>query len=108
MDYSNLVVPQEVVENWQRTVDLIAELAHIPAALIMRVHECQIEVFARSSNQDNPYHPQEMADLGTGLYCETVINTQSPLLVPNALKDPNMGPQPGYPTWNDLLFWPAA
>ncbi|WP_370280257.1 EAL domain-containing protein [Pontibacterium sp.] len=97
MDYSNLVVPQEVVENWQRTVDLIAELAHIPAALIMRVHECQIEVFARSSNQDNPYRPQEMADLGTGLYCETVINSQSSLLVPNALKDPKWDHNPDLP-----------
>lgn len=97
MDYANLVVPQEVVENWQRTVDLIAELAHIPAALIMRVHERQIEVFARSSNQDNPYHPQEMANLGTGLYCETVINNQSPLLVPNALKDPKWNHNPDLP-----------
>lgn len=97
MDYSNLVVPQEVVENWQRTVDLIAELAHIPAALIMRVHECQIEVFTRSSNEDNPYPPQEMADLGTGLYCETVINSQSPLLVPNALKDPKWDHNPDLP-----------
>ncbi|MDI3324187.1 EAL domain-containing protein [Pontibacterium granulatum] len=97
MDYSNLVVPQEVVENWQRTVDLIAELAHIPAALIMRVHECQIEVFARSSNQDNPYNPQERANLGTGLYCETVINSQSPLLVPNALNDPQWDHNPDLP-----------
>lgn len=94
MDHSDLVVSQDVVENWQRTVDLIAELADIPAALIMRVHEHQIEVFARSSNQDNPYHPQEMADLGTGLYCETVIDRQAPLLVPNAHEDPEWDQNP--------------
>jgi hypothetical protein len=34
----DLTVPGTVLETWQVTTDLIADLVHVPAALIMRVH----------------------------------------------------------------------
>lgn len=90
-------VPKNVFENWQVTLDLLAEMAGIPSALIMRVHKHEIEVFVASHSPGNVYHPGEKASLDTGLYCETVMSTQKKLLVPNALKDPNWAHNPDIP-----------
>jgi PAS domain S-box-containing protein len=84
----DLQVPEDVLANWQITADLLAEIAGIPAALIMRVHESEIEVFVSSHSSGNVYHSGERAPLNLGLYCETVMSSQRKLLVPNALKDP--------------------
>ena len=58
---------------WQKVVDLMAECLHVPAGLVMRVHQDEIEVLVRSSNPENVYHVGERAELNTGLYCETVM-----------------------------------
>src|SRR6056297_1148978 len=79
-------IPDGIVQKWQRTVDLLAELLDVPAALIMRVDPPYIEVFRASSNENNPYRVGEKDKL-EGLYCETVIKTDDKLLIPNALND---------------------
>ncbi|MDK1119574.1 MAG: GGDEF domain-containing protein, partial [Anaerolineae bacterium] len=59
----------------------------IPTGLIMRINKEDIEVFVSSNNDKNPYTVGDKEHLlGSGLYCETVINKQAKLLVPNALK----------------------
>lgn len=86
--YEKKDVPQEYLERWQQSADLVASAVQVPAALVMRVWPEQIEVLISSLGDDNPYEEHEKADLGTGLYCETVMATREPLLVPNALGDP--------------------
>ncbi|MBO9542008.1 GAF domain-containing protein [bacterium] len=81
-------IPPAYLAKWQKTLDILAELFEVPAALIMRVWPEQIEVLLASLGESNPYEEHEKAELGTGLYCETVMATRSPLLVPNALADP--------------------
>jgi PAS domain S-box-containing protein len=80
-------VPSEIVRKWQEIVDLLAELIHVPSALIMRVEPPNIKVFVSSESKGNPYEPNELASLNTGLYCETVMNTRQQLLVPDAVND---------------------
>ncbi len=83
-----LDIPDKVLEKWQTIIDIIAELVGIPAALIMRLVKSDIEVFVSSKTPENPYHPGDNEHfLGSGLYCETVVNTDKKLLIPNALKD---------------------
>ena len=82
----DIKIPKGIVEKWQRTVNLLADLLDVPAALIMRVDPPNIEVFRASSNENNPYQVGEKDKLD-GLYCETVINNDEKLLIPNALKD---------------------
>jgi GAF domain-containing protein len=73
---------------WQNIVDIMAELLAVPAGLIMRYQGDEIEVLVASASPGNPYHPGEKEYLpGSGLYCETVINTRRMLMVPNALQD---------------------
>jgi PAS domain S-box-containing protein len=80
-------VPSEIVLRWQEIVDLLAEIMHVPSALIMRVEPPHIKVFVSSESKGNPYEPNELAPLNTGLYCETVMKTRLPLLVADALRD---------------------
>lgn len=98
-------------QKWQEVIDLMAKILDVPAGLIMKVHSEQIEVFLTSNSKNNPYELGEMANLKSGLYCEMVMATRKPLLVPNALKDINWMNNPdiklnmtyylGYP-----LIWP--
>ena len=81
-------IPQETVDKWQGIVDLIARLAPVPAALIMRVEPPEIAVFSASVSPGNPYRAGERARLDTGLYCETVMRQRKMLLIPDAQADP--------------------
>ena len=81
-------IPKNTLNKWQKIVDIMADLIDIPAALIMRLVESDIEVFVSSRSDGNPYHPGDHEHfLGSGLYCETVINTNDKLLIPCALTD---------------------
>ncbi len=66
----------------------MAELIDIPAGLIMRIAGSDIVVFLTSRTEENPYKSGEKEHfLGSRLYCETVINSNNKLLIPNALQD---------------------
>jgi formate hydrogenlyase transcriptional activator len=80
-------IPSEVLLKWQEIVNVLAEVMHVPAALVMRVEPPNIKVFVSSESTGNPYGHGELASLNTGLYCETVMRTRQPLLVPDALAD---------------------
>ena len=104
-------VPDQILDQWQGIVDLMATICRVPAGLIMKAHPSEIEVLVSAQVQDNPYKPGERASLNTGLYCETVMSSKESLLVPNSLKDSNWDHNPdiplgmicymGYP-----LLWP--
>ena len=107
----DIEVPEVLIENWQITADLLAEIAGAPAALIMRVHAHDIEVFVSSHSPGNVYHHGERAPLNAGLYCETVLGTRRRLLVPDARKDPDWDHNPdlelGMISYSGLpIAWP--
>ena len=80
----SIEVPPEIVRKWQEFVNLLAEIMHVPSASIMRVDPPHIKVFVSSTSEGNPCEP---GALDTGPYCETVMKTGQPLLVPNALEN---------------------
>lgn len=105
-------VPNDIQTNWQEIINIMAQLFEVPAALIMRLRETDIEVFLSSKSEGNPYHPGDKEHFeGSGLYCETVINSRDKLLVPDALADEHWEDNPdvklnmisylGFP-----IFWP--
>lgn len=88
IDRDAVVVPNKTRSVWQEIVNILADLLSIPAGLIMQLQGPRIQVFAASESAGNPYHPGDSEVFeGSGLYCETVVNTQDRLLVPNALQD---------------------
>ncbi len=83
-----MLISGDSIKTWQEIVDIIAEIADIPACLIMRFEDPYIEVMVSSKSDKNPYITGEKELLeGSGLYCETVVKTGKKLLVPNALED---------------------
>src|ERR1700724_428422 len=57
---------------------------HVPSASIMRVDPPYIKVFVSSTSEGNPCEP---GALDTGPYCETVMKTGQPLLIPDAIEN---------------------
>lgn len=85
-----LRVDKDTLSGWQQIVDLLAEISDVPAALIMRVVNEDIEVFVSSQVEGNPYRVGEKENLlGSGLYCEHVIKTRAALHIRDARLDEN-------------------
>src|ERR1700726_4015064 len=80
----SIEVPSEIFRKWQEIVNLLAEIMHVPSASIMRVDPPHIKVFVSSTSEENPCEP---GALDTGPYCETVMKTGQPLLIPDALEN---------------------
>src|SRR6476661_2079507 len=80
----SIEVPSEIMRKWQEIVNLLAEIMHVPSASIMRADPPHIKVFVSSTSEGNPCEP---GALDTGPYCETVMKTGQPLLVPDALEN---------------------
>lgn len=93
IEQPKIKITYEILTKWQNIVDIMAKIMDVPVALIMKVDYPYIEVFKASSNSKIPYEAGDQEHLA-GLYCETVIKTQSELLVPNALKDPDWKDNP--------------
>jgi len=49
-----IIVPENIFENWQEIVNILAQIVHVPAALIMRIQDTDIEVFVSSKSKGNP------------------------------------------------------
>ena len=97
-DPADVVIGEDIVRGWQEIVNLLAAICEIPAALIMRLNEADIEVFVSSESDGNPYRPGNREHLsGSGLYCETVIKSNSKLLVHDALADEQWKNNPDIP-----------
>ncbi|MGL1891658.1 MAG: hypothetical protein OCD02_08525 [Spirochaetaceae bacterium] len=74
-------------DKWQNIVNMMAELIDVPAALIMKIDEDNIKVCISSETVGNPYKVNDKNNLhNSGLYGETVINSNNELLVPDARK----------------------
>ncbi|MFV0369648.1 MAG: PAS domain S-box protein [Hyphomicrobiaceae bacterium] len=86
--------PLSMQDKWQSVVDILASFSGFAAALIMRVNPPEIEVFASSRSQGNPYVAGKRANLDAGLCCETVMATRMPLHVPDARTDPHWDQNP--------------
>lgn len=90
-----LTVPEEMLDRWQSAVDILAAMVPVPAALVMRIVDEDIEVFLSSRSDGNPYERGDREHLlGSGLYCETVLRERDSLLVPDAPADPHWANNP--------------
>ncbi|MGM0568249.1 MAG: GAF domain-containing protein [Elusimicrobiota bacterium] len=88
-------IPEDIKKKWQNVMNIAAEMMNVPAALIMRYKDPEIEVLISSASEGNPYEPGAAEKLeGSGLYCERVIKTADMLMVPDALSDPEWEDNP--------------
>lgn len=80
-------IPYWLQEKWQNFANAIADLFNIPAAVIMKLDEKELEVYLASDTKDNPFVPGSHRDL-SGSYCEAVISSQQIVEIPDASNDP--------------------
>ncbi len=74
--------------NWQRLVDLVAQLADVPASLIMKTDAPDHAVLITSDHAENPYPVGMNFRLNPKLYCQGVLERDGELVVEDATCDP--------------------
>ena len=80
-------IPVETRQNWQRIVDLIAELAEVPASLVMKTDAPRHSVYLSNQSDAHPYKDGLTFTLSDKLYCDSVIK-DGELVVEDARSDP--------------------
>lgn len=65
-------------------MDLLAEIVHVPSALIMRAEPPSIKAFLSSNAKRDPWG---VVSPDTGFCCETVMKTRQSLLIPDVRED---------------------
>lgn len=103
-------IPHETIQSWQRIVDLIADIADVPASLVMRTNAPHHAVFVSNDPENTPYKIGLQFRLHDKLYCQGVLK-HGELVVEDATCDPDwadnddmehgMSFYAGYP-----LHWP--
>jgi len=81
-------IPQETIANWQGLVDLVAQLADVPASLIMKTDVPEHAVLVTSDHPENPYPEGMTFHLHPKLYCQGVLERDGELVVEDAECDP--------------------
>jgi transcriptional regulator with GAF, ATPase, and Fis domain len=85
-DDMHVEVPQDVVDQWQQIVELMADFLDVPSAIITKVHPPQISVLRGNTGEGNPYKAGVTVPLA-GLFCEEVIRARAPIQIDDARKD---------------------
>jgi PAS domain S-box-containing protein len=84
----DIAIPPDVLGNWQRIVDLLANIMQVPSAVVTQLEPpdgaCYCTV-AGNASPANPFPAGQSFGMDIGTFCETVINTRTPLLVADAL-----------------------
>ena len=53
----------ELVQSWNKTLEVLALFADVPVALVMKVENNIISVFSKNNNQANPYEIGDSEEL---------------------------------------------
>ena len=89
-DPAEIAIPSDVLRKWQRIADLLANIVHVPSAVICKLeppHFSHYKILASSNSEGNPFPVDDIFSMDIGTFCETVIKSREPLLVVNALED---------------------
>lgn len=88
MDQPKPDISPQTLAKWQRVVDLISELADVPAALIMSTVAQRHSVYVANASETNPYSVGQSFQLNEKLYCYGVFQNDDELLVEDAASEP--------------------
>ena len=106
------IIPPQIVEIWQKIVDVIADLLSVPSVMINRLEPPELEIFRSNISPSNPF-PSGTRMQMAGVYCETAAKGRQRVQIEDARKDPRWADSPtakagifaylGYP-----VFWPKG
>ncbi|MDJ0782430.1 MAG: ATP-binding protein [Desulfosarcinaceae bacterium] len=84
-----ITIPDEVLEKWQRIVEIIADILHVPTVIITRIEAQDLKALRTNAAPENPIKegyafPLGGEDLFRGIYCEWVIKEKQNLIISDA------------------------
>lgn len=85
-----IAIPSDVLRNWQRIVDLLANIMRVPSAVVTKLEPPYYTFYntiVSSSSDGNPFPAGQSFSMDIGTFCETVIKKCEALLVVDALQD---------------------
>jgi PAS domain S-box-containing protein len=88
-DTPAISMPPDVLRNWQRIVDLLANIMRVPSAVVTKLEPPDFTYYrtiVSSHSNGNPFPIEETFSMEIGTFCETVIKNREPLLVANAME----------------------
>ena len=91
------------IHKWQEIVDLLAEVLHVPSALIMKVEPPNIRVFVRSESEGNPFARDEARAPRYGTVLRNGDENPSPPAGPRRSGGSGMECQSRHQIGNDLV-----
>ncbi len=108
-------IPSDLLAKWQRIVDLLASIMHVPSAVVTQLehpHCAYYTTVAANNSEENPFPAGQTFSMDIGTFCETVIKNREPLLVANGIEETQWNSAPeigvgmvsylGYPvSWPD-------
>jgi PAS domain S-box-containing protein len=86
-DVAETALPSDLLQKWQRIVDLLANIMHVPSAVVTQLeppNDISYKVLVSSQSNGNPFPADQTFSMEIGTFCETVIKSRRPLLVTNA------------------------
>jgi hypothetical protein len=86
IDKRKINIPNSVFDKWQDTVNILAEILDVCAALIIRIDYPDALIVTASVCEFNPYKKGDRILL-EGHFCDTVIRSRKKLIIGNALKN---------------------
>lgn len=109
-----VAIPSDVLQKWQRIVDLLANIIRVPSAVVCKLEPpdyTHYRIVASSNSMGNPFPVDDTFSMDIGTFCETVIKSREPLLVTNALEEDRwkQAPELGFGMVSYLGFpvaWP--
>ena len=87
---SEIAIPSDVLRNWQRIVDLLANIMRVPSAVVTKLEPpgyTFYKTIVSSHSEGNPFPIDQSFSMDIGTFCETVIKNNEPVLVVNALEE---------------------
>ncbi len=87
---AEIAISVDVLRNWQRIVDLLANIMRVPSAVVTKLEppdSACYRVLVSSNSEGNPFPSDQLFGMDIGTFCETVIKSRAPLLVADALED---------------------
>lgn len=89
MHHDTIDIPESTREAWQKSVDMMADLMEVPAALIMKVCDAEtVSVFVASRTHANVYLQGDVAERHPDSYFEAGMKGSALLKVCNAADEP--------------------
>jgi len=80
-------IPDQMVETWQRVVNIISDLLNVPSVMVNRLQPPELEIFRSNISPDNPF-PSGTRMQMAGVYCAAAAMRREKVQVHDARTDP--------------------